>query len=267
MASMKAEQAHLIRAKGAVLFVLALLFAALLCAPGVAAKAHADGPIGTISVNGGAATEYDTYAELQADLAQKATANSGPVVVKMLDDWNVTTPLVIPARSTVTLNMNGHKLDRGLAGSQAATDGNVITVNEYGNLTINGGDGLHGGGLQHAGVTIYASMSGETGSETIGGGLVTGGKGLKHGGGIYMTRGANVTLNRVTVAGCSAQGAYADSTGNGGGVFMCGDSISLAMDNSTIMGNYATVFGGGIYSQEGSGQAIDLCRPFAVFSG
>ena len=107
-------------------------------------------------------------------------------------------PLEIPEGKNVTLNLNGHVLDRKL--SEPADNGEAILVK--GSLTLSDSNPsiVHSGGLT--------------------GGILTGGSNLSDGGGILIDGG---TLNLT--GGTIAQNW---TEGNGGGVFIADGSINIS---------------------------------------
>ena len=129
-----------------------------------------------------------------------AGPNDGSLMTKSGVEW-------------VTINLNGYSIDRGLSGSAAVTNGNVITANS--NLSII-----------------------NTGS---GGGIITGGNNTGDGGGIVMNinSGESLILNNVTVKKNHAR--------FGGGIYLSDTQID-ALDSVQIRGNAATRSGGVYYA-------------------
>lgn len=117
--------------------------------------------------------------------------------------------LLIPENKTLTIDLNGFAIDRGLADSEAAENGNVIT---------NKGD-----------LTIKDSSSGQTG-------VITGGNNTQNGGGIISD-----ALNTLTLESGSVTGNK--TGGDGGGVWGNGWVI---VKNASVTGNTAAGNGGGI---------------------
>lgn len=97
--------------------------------------------------------------------------------------------LSIPVSKTVTLNLNGHTIDRHL--SSDITDGYVIKVD--GTLTISGTGTITGGRNIGDGGGIV-----NNGTLTIQGGTITGNRATGHGGGIYHN-GTTLTLSGAPV--------------------------------------------------------------------
>lgn len=145
--------------------------------------------------------------------------------------------LTIPAGKEIYLDLNGYKLDRGLADKEARNFGRAITNN--GNLTIydsskaqtgviTGGHSNNGGG----------AIANNGGTLTIEGGTITGNSVVaagKNGGAIYLTGTLNITGGTIT-------GNYS-KTGNGGGIYYTGkDTVINISGSPVITGN--TAYGG-----------------------
>lgn len=167
-----------------------------------------------------------------------AAANSGTEIV-MLQDWDLSSRLVVNENQTVTVDMNGHKMDRNLSDSQM--DGEVIYMNKKSNLTLKSsvdtkftiknyysdGDGRN---YRSKDVTI--------------GGVITGGMSSDGAGGIHMKAGSKLTLDNVGVIGNVAK----TFSGSGGGIHTDGNGCEITLNNkSQISYNYASHSGGGIY--------------------
>lgn len=141
-------------------------------------------------------------------------AQSGNTII-LLRDEDISAPLVFPEGKTLTFDLAGHIIDRGLATGNAVENGNVITVN--GNLTLkdSGTDGTITGGNHfnrndgHGGGVIV------NGTFTMEGGKITGCKSLSSGGGVYVASGGTFTMTGGTITGCVA-------SNSGGGVYTKG---------------------------------------------
>jgi hypothetical protein len=143
--------------------------------------------------------------------------------------------LEIPKNNTVTLDLNGHKLDRKLT-QRGQGGGQVITVREGATLnlsngTLTGGWGGAGGALVNEGGTV--TLTDVTCSNNVaddrGGGICN-----REGGTLTMTRGA-ITNNRSN-----------DHSGaKGGGGFFNEENATATLTNVSITGNEATQRGGG----------------------
>ena len=117
---------------------------------------------------------------------------------------------------TVTIDLNGHSIDRNL--SDAVANGYVIKVNEKGSLTI---------------IDSSKEKTGE----------ITGGNTIGNGGGIYNNKGT-LTIENINITGnrCVRDGkAY----GTGAGIYSTG---SVTMTNCNVNNNNADGGGGGIHT-------------------
>ncbi|HOA85589.1 MAG TPA: hypothetical protein PKN17_06160, partial [Bacillota bacterium] len=144
---------------------------------------------------------------------------------------NTTTAVTINSGKTVVLDLDGHRIDRGL--TSATANGNVFNV--LGSLTVN---------------------------DSAGGGMITGGYNSGYGGGIYVTgtftlKAGSVLLNRSSSNG---GGIYATSAGvvnieggevrlnasmsKGGGIYAEGACV---IKGGEIKENTAATAPGGVY--------------------
>ena len=98
----------------------------------------------------------------------------------------------------VTLNLNGHSIDRGLTSDR--NDGEVIFIDDDADVIINNG-------------------------------TITGGYSNSEGGGLYIESGANVTLNNVNLTGNAVKGD------DGAAIYMYGDS-TLTMNGGSVSNNF-----------------------------
>lgn len=159
------------------------------------------------------------------------------VTITLYADWNAengvfgtldngfkNNTLYIPEDQVVTLNLNGHTINRGL--TEDMDDGEVIHVDSGAQLIIN--DGTITGGFSNSGV-----------------------------GGIYIESGANVTLNNVNIDGNKVKNDDGAGIGVYGGatLTMNGGSIS---NNVMIRDFSADVYGGGIYVEDSTATLTDV---------
>lgn len=179
--------------------------------------------------------------------------------------------LVIGGDKTVTIDLNGKTLDRGLKAREYNTGGQVITVRKNGTLnlsngTLTGGYGGNGGGLVNEGGTATLTDVNITGCKadqrgggisnygtlTMTGGSITGNTSndimasdtdLVGGGGINTSKGSTTTLTGVTITDNQAKDA------GGGGVNNWG---TVTIDGCTITGNTSKANGGGVWNGPGS---------------
>ena len=149
------------------------------------------------------------------------------VVVELYANWKANTKgefgdsdglgfqwstIYVPGKARMTINMNGHTIDRGL-GENNELDGEVICVEKKANLIINDG-------------------------------TITGGNSDNGAGGIHVEDGAHITLNNVKVDGNTVDdddgGAIA--LYNGATLVMNGGSIS-----NNISHSFTGCYGTGVY--------------------
>ena len=131
--------------------------------------------------------------------------------------------LEIPANNTVTIDLNGHTLDRKLT-KRGDGGGQVITVRENATLylsngTLKGGWGGNGGGIVNEGGT--ANLSNVT---------ITGCVGDDRGGGI-------VNYGTLTIDGCTITGNTAKANG-GAGIWNDGSATLNMQGTNTIKDNW-----------------------------
>lgn len=192
--------------------------------------------------------------------------NNG-AIIKLANDIDLSnSTLSIESGTTVTINLDGHTLNRGLTARNYDTGGQVITVRQGATLnlingTLKGGWGGASGGLSNEGGTANLTdviITGCVGDDRGGGicnrgtlnmirGAIKGntsndGTGPKGGGGLFNYEGATATL-----AGVSITDNVAMECG-GGGICNFG---TLNLDSCSISGNTAATQGAGIW-QEGT---------------
>ena len=147
-------------------------------------------------------------------LQQKINDSQSGDVITLKSDYKASsdnTALVVPqGKEVLTIDLNGHTIDRGLSSKDAFADGNVIT---------NHATELH---------IIDSSRSKN--------GRITGGNNTGDGGGIISDVNT-LELNGVTVSGNK-------SAGNGGGIR---SNSVVVLNDSTVKENRAGGSGGGIY--------------------
>ena len=191
--------------------------------------------------------------------------NNG-AIIKLANDIDLSnSTLSIESGTTVTINLDGHTLNRGLTARNYDTGGQVITVRKGATLhlgygTLKGGWGGNAGGLVNEGgtanltdVTITGCVGDdrgggicnlEGGTLTITGGALTGNTSIDKddptgGGGLFNAAGATASLKGVKVSD-----NVANSKG-GGGICNYG---TLTLDSCSITGNVCGKNGGGIYN-------------------
>ena len=189
-----------------------------------------------ITVTDDQETENMTWSELQTLLDSASTDKNTPTLITLIGDVTAgtsDTALVVPAGRTVTLDLNGHTINRGLKNSSSRADGNVIVV--YGNLTL-------------------------TDSSADGTGRLTGGNNQDEGGGVFIDQNATFTMEGGSITDCI-------TNSQGGGVNVNG---TFNMTGGTISGCTANSgAGGGVKVSKGTfnmtGGTISGCIGRGVF--
>ncbi len=206
-----------------------------------------------------------TWADLTAALNEGGFIRLGDGVTP--DEGG--TALMIPSGKTVTLDLNGHTIDRALAGAE--DDGYVIKV--VGTLTLTDAsdakDGtITGGKTAQYGGGVYVETNG---AFTMEGGTISGNTANYGGGGVYVNGNGTFEMTDGTISGNTAQynggGVYVNNDGtfrmsggtisgntasNGGGVYVYSTADEFTMIGGTISGNTAN-YGGGVYLNAFSG--------------
>lgn len=184
--------------------------------------------------------------------------------IRMVADINIASEVVINTNRTITLDLNGHTLDRGL--TSATTYGHVLKIINGSTLTINdasgdnsgiikGGYTNEGGAINNLGTLIInggtirdnhtntkgAGIINRDGATlTINGGVITNNE-AQDGAGIYNASNGTITINDASISGNSTN-KY-----GGGGITNYG---TLALYGGTISNNTAITDGGGIWTDK-----------------
>ncbi len=187
-------------------------------------------------------TKYENYADAWA-----AVSNGGTVT--MLKDWHINEVLTVNEGKSVTVNMNGYMINRGLIDDERS--GQVFLVKNGASLDLVGeADST----TEHTG-TIQADMwhFNQNGNHVIKGALITGGYNSNGGGAIHIQKNAQVSINNVTVAG----NASTDGSG-AGAIRLHGDNSRLTVYDSEICYNKVTDDGGAAIGVEGDGAVVQI---------
>ena len=220
-----------------------------------------------ITVTDDQETENMTWSELQTLLDSASTDKNIPTLITLIGDvtaGNSDTALVVPAGRTVTLDLSGHIIDRGLKDKDAVENGNVITVS--GNLTLTDSSTDHTGKLTGGNTTGEGGgVLVNSGTFNMEGGTISDCSANYKGGGV-LVQGGTFTMSGGTIDHCNAAdsggGVYNAGTftmkggtidhcnaGIGGGVCVTGSPVEkgmFIMESGTITGCNA-VEGGGVY--------------------
>ncbi|MBQ8462985.1 MAG: leucine-rich repeat protein [Prevotella sp.] len=183
-------------------------------------------------------TEVSTWSELQTALNSSGT-------VKLTADITASSSesrLSITSAVTVTLDLNGHILSRGLTESTKKDEGQVININNSGaSLTITDSNPS----ASHS--ESFTNPNGGTFSVT--GGVITGG--YTHGssndsnGGAIRVGAGTLTIQRGTICGNQASGGSGESSSFGiGGAIYLQDGCTFTMTGGSICYNKAHITGG-----------------------
>ena len=171
----------------------------------------------------------DVYTETQLrDAVMLNDAN-----IRMMADINITSEVEINNNRTVTLDLNGHTLDRGL--SSATNYGHALKVISGSTLTINDASGDNSGIIKGA----YTGQGGgirNYGTIIINGGTIRDNHSGTKGGGINNHNGASLTINGGVITNNEAEdgaGIYNEATG------------TITLNNGSITGNTTNRYGGG----------------------
>ncbi len=176
-----------------------------------------------------------TLLQSQIDAAQNGSTITLSRDVTAFSDEG---PLTISSGKTVTIDLNGYKIDRGLAGAEAVIYGQVITNN--GNLTITDSSAEKSGVITGGNNTGSGGAFRNYGTLTIEEGTVSGNNG-QEGGAVYNEQGA--VLN---ISGGVLENNVASSFG-GGAVVNRG---TVNMSGGIIRKNTAKLNGGGIWTND-----------------
>ena len=184
--------------------------------------------------------------------------------IRLMADINIASEVEINNNRTVTIDLNGHTLDRGL--SSAINYGHVLKVISGSTLTINDASG-NNSGIIKGGYTNEGGAINNLGTLIINGGTIRDNHTNTRGGGIINRDGATLTINGGVITSNEAQdgaGIYNASNGTitinnvsisgnstnkygGGGITNYG---TLAFYGGTISNNTATTDGGGIWTDK-----------------
>ncbi len=191
------------------MLTLCMMFAPRVFIPGGVLNVMADEYAAKIGDTG--------YATLK-DAVNAVDAARNKDTITLQQDVVLTQYLSIPAGKTVTIDLNGKTINRGLTGQGAEDDGYAILV--QGNLILED------------------SSDDDSTPEYDGTGKITGGNNNRNGGGLYIDSNAQFTMNGGSINDNTA-------SGSGGGVYI-DSNAQFTMNGGNINGNTAAVNGGGL---------------------
>ena len=174
--------------------------------------------------------------EVSSESALTTAISGGTTIsVKLTENIALSNYVDIPSSKTVTIDLNGHTLDRGL--SELTSYGIVIRVENGGTLTVkdSGTGGTITGGYDATGggICVLGTLNFESGT-------ISGCTGTR-GGAIYTTSDGTVNMTGGTITGNTAT--------DGGGIYNNG---TLTISGGTIQSNNVTEHGGGAVSNHGT---------------
>lgn len=149
----------------------------------------------------------------------------------------------VPAGKTITLDLNGNKIDRGLSTNSQRTHG-VIYVQSGGTLNLQDGSGDNSGTITGGNSPGYAGAIEVRGTLNMSGGTITGNKTIYggtnrygDGGGVYVSGTFKMSGGVIT---------NNEASNNGGGIALA-SGATFEMTGGTISGNRTSNNGGGVY--------------------
>ena len=188
-------------------------------------------------------------------------------------------PLVVYENTTVTLDLAGHTISRGLTAAQEngyvlLVSGNLTVIDSVGGGKITGGWNSDNGG----GVIVCreeGTLQSTEATLTLLGGSITGNKTGKDGGGVYVLADDGAGKVAFILKGGSVSGNRAENIG--GGVYVQGNETSrnaaFILESGSVTGNTAPEECGGVYLRGGvltmTGGSVtgNACNPESFFDG
>lgn len=197
------------------------------------------GYLGTESFEFRVLSEDEKWSKLEA-----ALAGTDPTVTLSRDFMATSTDNVLIVNRDVTINLNGHTIDRHLA--EAVANGQVLRIEAGCTVTINGPgtitggfnlgtkENIDGGGIHNMGTLILNNVTITDNHCIKWSGTTFSGRG----GGIYTGKGSSLTMNGGLISNNTARGG-------GGGVFT-EEAALFSLNGVTIDDNESESKGGGV---------------------
>ena len=182
-------------------------------------------------------SQNPTIVTTDADLRAAVQTNNADIRVDADIDLSNST-LSIESGLTVTIDLNGHKLDRKLT-KRGEGGGQVITVRQGATLNLSNGT-LAGGWGGNAG-----GLSNESGTVNLTDVTITGCTGVNAGGGICNLGGTLTMTGGAITNNISKDDKVHSSDHTGGGGLFNEEGATATLTNVTISGNTAAIWGGG----------------------
>lgn len=194
------------------------------------------------------------YTSDKMNKAWNDAENSGGVI-KLMNDWKPESAMTVPSGKSLTLDLNGHIIDRELYNYESG--GAFVIVQSDATLNI----------IDSSPDTVHKGLA-------VKGGILTGGKSSNTSGCIDMQKGSTVKIEGCSIMSCSTKqdgaavrmdgvceltaegtGFYSNYTQDSkarcyGGAIYVGDGTAF-IRNCTFDGNYCEDHGGAIYMNDG----------------
>ena len=236
-------------------FVLTLLIVVSLIPAGTVFVSAATNFYYKVNSNYVDASNYNYVATFEQAWNEAKKYNNG--AVGTLTDVSLSSTLSTTSNYSLTLELNGHKINRGRITSSAETDYNAFSVSQGSTLVVYGGTKSSPQPTGTKTFTYYNSSGSAMSGSVTNKGLITGGRNTHNGGGINVEKNATLNLYYTAVSGNRADDSGTTIGGYGGGIALRGDYAKLNMHNSEVSYNYAE-FGGGICARDSAYATITM---------
>ncbi len=190
--------------------------------------------------------------------------SNGSTEIQLLADIVLSNYVNISDSKTVTIDLNGYMLDRGL--NERKDLGNVIRVQTSSTLTIKDSSGDNSGTIK-GGYDSHGGAICNYGTVTFAGGTITSCTGSSYGGAVYVVNGGTFTMSGGVIDSCTGDDGGAIYIQEGGTFTMSGGTIknctsvnhsggainnhgTCTVSGGTITGNRANTNGGGVYTSK-----------------